>query len=98
LRRLEFPDGKHQSSEAGLKMMSRSAVRQNALRFLLFAIVAVGVGIPLGWLAGVRRSRSDWFLAMSYLAKSHLEMSCLEMSCSHRAARWFGFKREEAPT
>jgi hypothetical protein len=47
------PDGKHQGSEAGLKMMSRSAVRQNALRFLLFAIVAVGVGIPLGWLAFV---------------------------------------------
>jgi hypothetical protein len=37
----------HQSSEAGLKMMSR----QNALRFLLFAIVALGVGVPLGWLA-----------------------------------------------
>jgi len=26
---------------------------KNALRILLFAIVAVGVGIPLGWLAFV---------------------------------------------
>jgi hypothetical protein len=88
----------HQGSEAGLKMMSRPAMLKNVLRILLFAIVAVGVGIPLGWLAGVRRPRSDWLLVTSYLAESHLEMSCLEMSCSHRAARWFGFKREEAPT
>jgi hypothetical protein len=43
----------HQGSEAGLKMMSRPAMLKNVLRILLFAIVAVGVGIPLGWLGFV---------------------------------------------
>ncbi len=42
-----------QSREAGLKRMSKSAVLQQALRFLLFVIVAIGCGLPLGWLAFV---------------------------------------------